>query len=63
VTGNSSLKYLLVIMGFAMGTIGMFAAFVTLGPLAGIGIFWVVMAAFGYILYRLLTEDARSEPK
>ncbi len=55
--GNSSLKYVLLITGFGVGMIGMLGAFVVLGPLVGIAIFWVVMGALGYILYRLLTED------
>jgi hypothetical protein len=57
VDGNSSLKYVLLILGFGVGIIGMLGAFVIVGPLVGIAIFWVVMAAIGYILYRLLTED------
>jgi hypothetical protein len=43
-----------------MGVIGMFAAFAVFGPLVAMGIFWVVMAVFGYILYRLLTADVQA---
>jgi|GEM_PF-4213504 len=56
-SGNSSLKYLLVIVAFAVGMIGMLFAF-TLNPLVGLAIFWLLMAVCGYLLYRMLTEDA-----
>jgi len=56
-SGNSSLKYLLVIVAFAVGMIGMLFAF-TLNPLVGLAIFWLLMAVCGYVLYRMLTEDA-----
>jgi hypothetical protein len=56
-TGNSSLKYPLVIVGAATSIIGMLALFVVVNPLVGIAIFWILMSAFGYGLYRLLTAD------
>lgn len=57
IAGSSSLKYLLVIIGSATSIIGMLAIFVVVNPFFGIAFFWVVMAVFGYGLYRLLTAD------
>lgn len=57
IAGNSSLRYPLMIVGFATSIIGMLALFVVVNPFVGIAFFWVVMAVFGYGLYRLLTAD------
>lgn len=56
----SSLRYLLVIIAFAGGIIGMLALFVVVNPFVGIAFFWVLMAAFGIGLYRLLTAEDQS---
>lgn len=55
--GNSSLRYLLVIIGSTTSIIGMLALFAVVDPILGIAVFWVIMAGFGYGLYRLLTAD------
>lgn len=57
---DSELKYILPILAFCAGVIGMFAAFVFIGPWAGILIFWVDLIAGGYYLYKLLTENAET---
>ena len=56
-TEPSSLRYLLVIIAFAGGIIGMLALFVVVNAFVGIAFFWVLMAAFGFGLYRLLTAE------
>lgn len=56
--GSSEFKYVIPIVAFAVGIIGMFAVFTMIGPLPGILMFWVLLGASGYALYRLLTEDS-----